>query len=85
MLRWLTVSLYVFFQAQTSAGDPSLPVSRPQQGQLHPQQRLCLLPCQHPQALTPRPGPQLPPRGGPSKPVPVPRASVHPALPPGGA
>ncbi|XP_049426769.1 protein FAM117B-like [Epinephelus fuscoguttatus] len=32
-----------------------------------------------------RPGPQLPLRGGPPKPVPVPRASVHPALPPGGA
>lgn len=68
-------------QNQTSAGPPSLLVSRPQQGQLHPQHRLCLLPRQHPEALTPR----SPRSSGPPEPVPGPRASVHPALPPGGA
>lgn len=72
------------FQVQSSAGDPPLPVPRSQQGQLHPQQWLCLLPRQHPQALAARPGPQLSLSGGAPKPVPVPRASVHPALPPGG-
>lgn len=73
------------FQAQTSAGDPPLLVSWPQQGQLHPQQRLRLLLRQHPQALTARPWPQLPARGRSPEPVPVPRAAVHPTMPGGGA
>lgn len=77
--------LHVCFQAQTSAGDPSLPVSRPQQGQLHPQQWLRLLLSQHPQTLAAQPRPQLSPRGGPPEPVPIPRASLYPALPRGGA
>lgn len=40
-------------QGQTSTWDPAVLVPRQKQGQLHPQQRLCILPGQHSQAAQP--------------------------------
>lgn len=52
----------MFVQAQASAGDPSVPVSRPEQGELHPQEWLGVLPCQHPEASAAHTGAELPRR-----------------------
>lgn len=65
----------LFVQAQASAGDPSVPVSGPEQGELYSQKRLCVLPRQHLEAPAAHPGAELPRRRVIPQPVSLPRPS----------
>lgn len=65
----------MFVQAQASAGDPSVPVSRQEQGELHSQERLGVLSRQHPEAAAAHAGAELPRRRDVPQPLSVPRPS----------